>query len=123
MIDIVVGLNLTSSRPQSSACLQYGTCLIYDNHDVNKAVTLYLLLLTNSCFCNFNILNISVLGIVGHLAQLVEALQVGRLQVDFPVVSVEFFSDLTFSNTLVLLLISAYNENEYWEYFLGCKTS
>jgi len=48
MIDIVVGLNLTSSRPKSSACLHYGTCLIYDNHSVGKAVTFYWPLLTVS---------------------------------------------------------------------------
>jgi hypothetical protein len=36
MIDIVVVLNLTSSRPESSVCLHYGTCLIYDNHSVDN---------------------------------------------------------------------------------------
>jgi len=98
MIDIVVALNLTSSRPKSSACLHYGTCLIYDNHSVNKAVTFYL---PFHIFCKFNILNISVLGIVGHaVVQLVEALQVGKLWVQFPVVSVEFFSDLILPATL-----------------------
>jgi hypothetical protein len=74
MIDNVVGLNLTSSRPKSSACLHYGACLIYDNHSVNKAVTLYI---PFHIFCKFNVLNISVLIILGHaMVQLVKALQV-----------------------------------------------
>jgi len=98
MIDVVVGLNLTSSRPKSIACLHYGSCLIYDNHSVNKAVTFYL---PFHIFCNFNILIISILGIVGHaVVQLVKALQVGGLRVQFPVVSVEFFSDVILPATL-----------------------
>jgi hypothetical protein len=98
VIDIVVGLNLTSSRPKSIACLHYGTCLIYDNHSVNKAVTFYL---SFHIFCKLNILNISALGIVGPaVVRLVKALQVGSLRVQFPTVSLEFFSALIFPATL-----------------------
>ena len=49
------------------------------------------------------------------VAQWVEALQVGRSWVRFPIESLEFFIDI------ILPADSAPNRNEYQEYFLGGK--
>jgi len=50
------------------------------------------------------------------------ALQAGRSQVRFPMVSLDFFIDNPSSRTMALGL-TASNRNEYQEYFLGVKAA
>ena len=60
----------------------------------------------------------------GHaVAQLVEALQAARSRVRFPMVSLEFFIDISFRPHCGLGVDSTSNINEYQEYFLGVKTA
>jgi hypothetical protein len=51
------------------------------------------------------------------------ALQIGRSRVRFPMVSLEFFIDITLSAALWPWVDSASNRNEYQEYFLGVKSA
>ena len=51
------------------------------------------------------------------------ALQVGRSRVRFPMVSLEFFIDISFRPHCGPGVDSASNRNEYQEYFLGVKAA
>ena len=51
------------------------------------------------------------------------ALQAARLQVQFLMVSLEFFIDITLWPHFGPGVNSASNKNEYWEYFLGVKAA
>ena len=57
------------------------------------------------------------------MAQLVEALQAGRSQVRFHMVSLEFFIDISFRPHYGPGVDSTSNINEYQEYFLGVKAA
>ena len=65
--------------------------------------------------------NVFHFTLMGHaVIQLVEALaQAGRSRAPFPMVSLEFFIDIIIPPHYEREVDSAFNRNEYQEYFLG----